>query len=271
MDKRVTNKNKNSIINEINKHAKEYSLPRLSKNASVKDVQKAKKDYQTELSSAIVNIAIRQGNTTLSSIYGKDLIKSEDKELKRLGRFAEQLAEAKRQSDKHLDPSQKAFLERGNLNVLGYGNENLIDEFDKTKNDKQVLELIEKVKKQDPRKIYYDKQIGTFENIFQKIELYREEDLDKLKEKLREMNFLDLKKNTDSLLQSLEIYGSDQVRVGQGDDETELANARLDDTLIRLGLVKGKEKQQKIADSKSILNKYEERTRKAREEEKSKK
>ena len=73
-----------------------------------------------------------------------------------------------------------------------------------------------------------------FSRVFQKIGIVREDDLDKVYNKLKTMDFDKMLQQSNILLESLELYGSDQLF----QDETELANARLDDMMIKLGIKK---------------------------------
>jgi hypothetical protein len=125
-------------------------------------------------------------------------------------------------------------------------------EFEKLKYPMQIDKFINEISTQDPNKIYYDKELETFKRVFQKVEATREKDINKIMDKLKTLDFQGLKDKSNYLLQSLEIYGSPDNKVGSyGDEETELANARLDDVMINLGLKKnGKRKVN------SILKKY---------------
>lgn len=252
IDRRITNDNKDSVIKEINKVVKEYGMSKISPDAKISDVTKYKNEYLERISYDITTLAINEGNRTIAEIYGRELKQSSDKDTRKLGKFSKDLANAKYQSNKHLNKGEKAFLERGNLNIEGYGNKDIVTLFEAAKTERQVKELIEHIKNNNPKDEFYNKQIDTFQKVFQKIGIVRENDINKLTNKLNNMNFLDLNDITKGLLQSLEMYGSDDNDVGiYGGEETELANARLDDMLIRLGL-----KASGQAKVNKILNKY---------------
>jgi hypothetical protein len=248
IEQRTTNDNKNSIINQMNKNAKEYGFTKISKNATVQEVNRFKNTYLERLTYDIVTLAVNEGKDIIAEINARDLKKSDDYETKRLGQFAKDLAKAKKETSRNLTSEQRQFLEKGNNNIKGFGNTDLITLFEKTKNTKQVQALIDEVKLQDAKQSYYEKQIGVFENVFQKVELKREEDLNRLKDKIRAMSLDEAQSITNQLLMSIELYDSDKQGVNV-ENETELKNARLDDMLIRLDLKKdGKQKAQKIMD-----------------------
>lgn len=244
LDTKVTNKNKDKLTRDLNRIGKDYGLQRLSKDASIKDIRDMKKLISERLGYDILDLSVREGNTTIASIEGKELKKSKDKDISKLATYAEQLAEAKRQADKKLTPSEKAFLERGNQNIKGYGNQDITTLFEGTKTKKQIQNLINEIKNSNPKEEYYNKQIDTFEKVFQKIGITRENDLEKLKDKIKSMDFIDSNSTTNYLLNSLELYGSDQE---MGQTETELANARLDSMMLKTGLkTTGKKKVDKV-------------------------
>lgn len=251
VEKRVTNENKGFIINQINKHSDDFGYGKIPKTASIREVERLKKQYQERLTYDIVTIAVEQGNTIIAEIEGRDLKKSDDFQSKRLGEFAKQLATAKKQTGKKLTKDEKNFLERGNQNIDGFGNTDIITLFEKTKTKGQALKLIADIKSQDSKKVFYDKKLDIFDRVFQKVGIVREEDLLKIRERLVAMSFQEAHDKTNYLLKSLEMYGSEQPEVGSNDDETELANARLDDILIQLG-----EKKTGVKKTEKILNKY---------------
>lgn len=249
---KVTNSNRDKLIREFNKYGGDYNFGKLSKNASLEQVRNSHKAYIERLGYDILSLAVQQGNTVIASVEGKYLKHSEDKDIKQLAKYAEKLAKAKKKSDSHLKSNERDFLEKGNLNIKGYGNEDVMTEFEKLKYPMQIDKFINEISTQDPNKIYYDKELETFKRVFQKVEATREKDINKIMDKLKTLDFQGLKDKSNYLLQSLEIYGSPDNKVGSyGDEETELANARLDDVMINLGLKKnGKRKVN------SILKKY---------------
>jgi hypothetical protein len=239
----------------MNKNAKEYGFTKISKNATVQEVNRFKNTYLERLTYDIVTLAVNEGKDIIAEINARDLKKSDDYETKRLGQFAKDLAKAKKEISRNLTTEQRQFLEKGNNNIKGFGNSDLITLFEKTKNTKQVQALIDEVKLQDAKQSYYEKQIGVFENVFQKVELKREEDLNRIKEKIKSLSLDEAQSITNQLLMSLELYDSDK-QVANHNDETELANARLDDMLIRLDLKnKGQKKVQKTLEKyKSVYS-----------------
>jgi hypothetical protein len=242
-EKRVTNDNKSSIINQINNYYKEVDPNiKLSKNASVQAVSRMKKQYLDRISYDIVTTAIVQGKDIVSEIEGRDLKMSEDFESKRLGQYAKQLARAKKESDSKLTKDQKNFFESGNVKIKGYGADNLIKLFEKAKSKKEIENIINEVKSQDPKKIYYDKQKALIDTTFQKIGITREDDLNILKEKIDNMEMKDVTNQMNYLLKTIEVFDYEKF-AKESSNETEIANARLDDLLIRNGLKKdGKRK-----------------------------
>lgn len=234
-EKRVTNENKDKLINQINKSAKDYGYQKISKNASAREVERFRKEYAERLTYDIVTLAIQQGKDIIAEIESRDLKKSNDMQTRRLGEFGKQLAKAKRESDKGLTKEEKAFLERGNNSIKGYGNTDIITLFEGTKTKKQANDLINEIKNQNARDIFYLKQLGLLEHVFQKVELYREDDLTKVKEILGKMDFESALNHTNYLLKSLDIFDSGK-QTTRNDDETELANARLDDLMVQFGL-----------------------------------
>lgn len=247
VEHRVTNENKDKIIKEINKSMGDFGYSKIPKNATVQQVNNFKKEYLERITYDIVSLAVQEGKDIVAEVEARDLRKSYDFESKRLGEFAKDLARAKKESNRNLTKEEKQFLERGNNNIKGYGNEDIITLFEKAKNKKEVQALIKSVKEQDPKNIFYEKQNKLFENVFQKVGIYREKDINKIKERINNMNMQDALNYTNDLLHSLEMFSSDQENVGSSGDETELANARLDDMLIRMNIKKtGKAKVQKV-------------------------
>jgi hypothetical protein len=118
----------------------------------------------------------------------------------------------------------------------------MVSLFENTKNGKEVQALIEKVKEQDPKKIFYDKEIELFKRTFQKVGIVRENDLNKLEEKLRSLDMKDLTSQTYDLLKTIEVFDYEKFSK-ESVDETEIANARLDDVLIKTGLKKSGKKK----------------------------
>jgi hypothetical protein len=234
-EKRVTNENKDKLIRQINKSAKDYGYQKISKNATAREVERFRKEYTERLTYDIVTLAIQQGRDITAEIESRDLKKSNDIQTKRLGEFGKELAKAKKESDKGLTKEEKAFLERGNNSIKGYGNTDIITLFEATKNKKQASELIQEIKSQNAKEIFYLKQLGLIEHVFQKVELVREDDLEKVKTILGKMDFENALAHTNYLLKSLDIFDSDK-QVSRNEDETELANARLDDLMTQFGL-----------------------------------
>jgi hypothetical protein len=250
LEQRVTKDNKDKLIKDLNKFAKDFGFSKLDKDTSINQIRAYRDKTRERLNYDILTVAIQEGNTIRAEIESRDTKKSKDSETARLSKYARQLANAKKKSDSKLNKNEKEFLEKSNQNILGYGNEDIITKFENTKTAQQALNLINSVANQNPIDNFYDKKIDTFERVFQKVGIYREEDLNKLKDKLRKMNFDEVNETTNMLLESLELYGSPDNNVGAyGDDETELANARLDDMLIRTGIKKtGERKVKKTMD-----------------------
>lgn len=240
VDITVNRNNKGDLIKRINKLMKEYGMKKISKDSNVSEVKKAQKDYLERLNYDILVQAVQEGNTVIASVYGKDTKKSKDKELSRLSKFAPKLAEAKKKSTRKLTNEEKNFLENGNFNIEGIGNKDIITLFEQTKTDTSAKKLIKDVKETDIKTEYYNKELEAFERVFQRVEITREEDLNKLKKHLNSLDMSGVAEETNYLLSSLEMYGSESQSAGRySDNETELLNARLDDLLIRTGLKKG--------------------------------
>jgi len=246
VETRVTNENKDKLINQINKSASDYGYSKLSKNASIKEVTNFKNQYKERLTYDIVTLSIQQGKSIIAEIEGRELKKSDDFQTKRLGEFAKDLADAKKKSDKKLTPDEKNFIERGNNNIKGYGNLDVMTLFENTKNDKQRKDLINEIKNQDAKEIFYDKQTEIFEKTFQKVGIVREKDINKIKDKLRNMEMKDVINQTNDLIQTIEVFDYKKFEK-EGSDETEIANARVDDVLIKMGISnKGSKKVKNI-------------------------
>lgn len=235
---RVTHENKQHLIDEINKNSFDYGYGKIKKNASVAEVTRMKNEYLDRLTYDIVTLAIERGNTIIAEIEGRDLKHSKDSENKRLGEFAKQLAKAKQSSNRNLSKEEQQFLERGNNSIKGYGNDNMIKIFENERNPKKLKEQIEEIKNQDAKSIFYKKQTELFERTFQKVGIVRENDLIKLKDKIETMSMKDALNQTNDLLKTLAIFDYQKFEK-ESVDETEIANARLDDVLIKTGLKKG--------------------------------
>ena len=242
LDTRVTNKNKNSLINEMNKYAKDYGFEKLKPSATAAEVQRAKTIYKEELGYAAVSEAVRQGNTVIAEVYGRDLRKSQDHGISKLGEYAKDLAGAKKTAMRKLSPKDLEFLDKSNINIKGFGNKDMITELEKAKNKDQIMQLVKDVKTEDPKQIFYDKSIGIFEKTFRKIGIVRAKDIEKLKSAMANMDMEQLSEHFNQLMKSLDLFPSGNQE-GYHTDETELKNARLDDMLIRVGVNKtGKRK-----------------------------
>ena len=242
LDTRVTNKNKNSLINEMNKYAKDYGFEKLKPSATASEVQRAKTIYKEELGYAAVSEAVKQGNTVIAEVYGKDLRKSQDHGISKLGEYAKDLAGSKKAAILKLSPKDLNFLEKSNVNVKGFGNKDIITEFEKAKSKEDIQQLIIDVKTENPKDIFYDKSIAMFEKTFRKIGIKRAKDIEKLKAAMSNMDMEQLSEHFNQLMKSLDLFPSGNQE-GYHTDETELKNARLDDMLIRVGVNKtGKKK-----------------------------
>lgn len=254
VETKVTKDNKGQIIKEINKNMDSFGYGKIPMNSSVATVNRMKKQYMERLTYDIVALAIQQGKDIVAEIEGRDLKKSSEYDYKRLGQFAKELAIAKKETSRNLTKEQKQFLERGNNNIKGFGNNDILTLFENTKNEKQAKELIEQVKKQNAKEVFYSKQTELLDNVFNKIGIVREDDLKLIKEKMRNMEFDKAVHYSDYLLQGLTLFESGdtgQANTSNVEDETELSNARLDDLMIQFGLKKdGIKKVQKT------LNKY---------------
>ncbi len=247
---RVTNKNKQKIINYLNRNSRFYDLNKVNKKSSISEITKVKNDLLDKLEYDILSESINTGHSLIAEMEGKEVTKNKNnfnEDTLHLAKYAGDLSKAKRESDKNLTDKDKKTLNEGNFNIEGYGNRDVVTEFEKKKNESEINNLIEEIKNQDVNELAYDNKIEIFKRTFQKVGITRENDLNKLEEKLRGMSFDNLLTQVNLLLQSLELYSSDQLVL----NETDLANGRLDDALIRLGIKKtGKRKVSKV------LNKY---------------
>jgi hypothetical protein len=246
-EQRVTNDNKQSIINQINKYNSQFDdYIKLTSKASVQEVNRMKKQYQERLTYDIVTLAIQQGKDIVAEIEARDLKKSADYQTRRLREFAKDLARARKETNKGLTKEEKQFLERGNANIKGFGNEDIITLFEKTKTKGQAKKLIDEIIKQDPKQLFYEKQLEIFERSFQKVGIVREEDLQKIKDKLNSMDMNEAYNQTNELLRKIEVFDYEKF-FKDNVDETEIAHARLDDVMIKMGLKKnGVKKVQRI-------------------------
>jgi len=240
LDTRLTNDNKKSMINEMNKYAKDYGYSKLKPTATFSEVQRTKTIYKEELGYAAVSEAVKQGNTVVAEVYGRDLRKSQDHGISKLGEYAKDLAGSKKVAMRKLSPKDLEFLDKANFNIKGFGNKDMISEFEKTQNKDQIQKLINDVKTENAKQIYYDKTIGTFEKTFVKVGITRAEDIEKLKAAMAEMPMDKLEEHYNYLMKTLdELYPTNGAHYASEDNDTELANTRLDDMMIRLGLNKG--------------------------------
>jgi hypothetical protein len=252
---KITKDNKDKAIRDLNKISKEYGLGTLSKSSNVSEIKSFKKSLSERIAYDVIGLAVQEGNITMAFKYNRDFKNAKDPEVKRLAKFGEKLATAKHYSDRHLKGNEKQFLENGNVNIKGYGNLDMLTLFERTKNNKDVNKLINEVKNNNPKNEFISKELDIFDTVFQRIGITREDDIQKLKDKLISMGMDGIKDQTNYLFESLETYDSDQNTVGKyNGDETELLNARLDDMLIKLDLQKGG--MRKVS---KTLNKYKNR------------
>lgn len=252
LEQRTTNQNLNKVIKELNKYSNGYGFAPIPKTANVKQVNHAKKIYDTRLAYDIVTKAIEEGNTVVASTYNVDLKKSDDTEDHKLSEYAVRLAQAKKLSNRHFKKEdKKEIIENGNQHIKGYGNEGMMKLFEESKSKTGIEKLIKEISSQDPKQIFYDKKLKTFEKTFQKIEGRRADDIAKVKEHLSNLPMDELEEKHTLLLQTLELYyNNDKEYTGKfKDEEQELANNRLDDIMIQLELKKtGKQKVKKTYD-----------------------
>lgn len=248
---RITKENRNKVINYLNKNAKDYDLKRLTKKSTISDITKVKNELLDKIEFDILSEAINTGHNLVAEIESREVNKNKSNykvDTLHLAKYGKELSNAKHNAIKNVSPETLKKIEKGNFNVKGFGNRDVVSEFEKLKTEEDIKDLIKEIENQDTNEVLYDSKIGIFKNVFKKIGIVREDDISKLENKLRNLSFDNLLQQTNILLQSLEIYSSDQEIL----DETELANARLDDALIRLGIVKNG--SQKV---KKLLKKYE--------------
>lgn len=248
LNTRVTNKNKDAIINKINKLAKSYGFQKMNKNSSLNDVRSAKNYYSERMGYDILTLSIQQGNITTTELIAKDLKNSMDSDTRNLAKFGKKLAMAKQRQNSYISNDEEEFLSRGNLNIKGFGELDVITMFENAKNKKERDTLINEIYTSNPKEEFYNGEIDVFKRVFRKVGLTREDDIKKVIENLNNSSMEELTDKTNNLIQTLELYGSPNNSVGKWDgDETELANARLDDMMIRMGLLKtGKRKVNKV-------------------------
>lgn len=237
---RVTKENKRAILNKINRQAENYGFQKLNSNASLNDIRNARNYYVDRMGYDVLTLAIQEGNVLTSEMVAHELKHSMDEDTKRLAEHSKELARAKQRQNSYLKNNEKDFMERGNLNIKGYGEKDIITLFENTKNKTEIKQLVNEIYNSNPKDEYYNKELDTFRKVFTRVGITREEDIDKLIAKLGSGTMENLTEKTNYLIQSLELYDSDQFDVGShGGDETELINARLDDMLVRTGLKKG--------------------------------
>lgn len=248
LNTRVTNKNKDAIINKINKLAKSYGFQKMNKNSSLNDVRSAKNYYSERMGYDILTLSIQQGNITTTELIAKDLKNSMDSDTRNLAKFGKKLAMAKQRQNSYISKDEEEFLSRGNLNIKGFGELDVITMFENAKNKKERDTIINEIYTSNPKEEFYNGEIDVFKRVFRKVGLTREDDIKKVIENLNNSSMEELTDKTNNLIQTLELYGSPNNSVGKWDgDETELANARLDDMMIRMGLLKtGKRKVNKV-------------------------
>lgn len=241
---RITNSNKDKIINKLNYYGKDIpNFEKISKDISVNDLAKLKKVFIEKQAYEVVGMAINRGNTIITQANKKILEKSQDVEVSRLGEYSFKLAKAQKSNLSKLNKNEKELIDTSNFNILGLGNKDIVSQFEKTSTKIQVEKLINTVSRQNPIDEFHDKNFDTLERVFQRVNIVRRDDLNKIK-KYMEVQGVD--KSTEVmnyLLKSLDMYGSSQSKYGKREDEQELLNNRVDDLLIKTGMKKGGQKK----------------------------
>lgn len=242
---RVTNKNKEQLRRMLNNYGRGTGLNWIPKKASVRELQQYKKDYLERNAYDVLTIAIDEGNKIITHEYARDFKKTKDKDLRLLTEHGEKLAKAKYTSDRKISLKQKNFLNMSNQGVIGYGEKDIITLLENAKNKKEIDELAITLMEQDPVEEYKDNNYEIFDRVFQKVGIVRENDLDKVKEFLDELDVYEFNNAVNKLMESIEIFDSDKQNTRYG-NETDLANARLDDLMIQYGIKKGISKLSKV-------------------------
>lgn len=248
---KVTNNNKSKLINKLNKIAQSYGFGKLSKKATLSDVRNTKNMYSERMGYDILTLSIQEGNVLTTEIVAKELKNTKDIDTKKLVDYGTKLARAKQRQNSYLTKKEVSFMDRGNLEIKGFGELDIITLLEKAKNKKEINQLVNEIYTSNPKEQYYNGMTESFKRVFQKVELTREGDLEEVIKELEKRKMEDLTDKTNYLLQTLEIYGSPDNMVGEWDgDETSIANARLDDMMVRLGLKKNLNK-----DSRKVISK----------------
>ena len=233
---RITNENRDKVMKYMRRIGKDYDINFSSKD-TIKEITRKRNDLIDELNYEIMSRSINEGLYLVAESEGKEIMKNKkaakDDTLK-LAKWGKELAKEKNKLIKKLKNVNKDIIENGNFNVEGFGNKDIISQFENLKTEKEIKKYINSLDESNPRDDVYNNTREMFSRVFQKIGIVREDDLDKVYDKLKTMEFDKMLQQSNILLESLELYGSDQLF----QDETELANARLDDMMIKLGIKK---------------------------------
>lgn len=241
---RVTNENKESFRRLLNNYGRGTGLNWIPKSANVRELQQAKKAFLERNAYNILGLTVDEGNTILAHEYSRDFKKANDKDVQHMAQYAEKFAKAKHEMDKKLTVKEKNFLNMSNQGVLGYGDLDIVTIIESGKYKKKLDELAVDLLEYDPLEDMKDKNFVTVDRVFQRVGIRREDDLDKVKEKLSNLDVYEFNNAMNYLLESLEIFDSDKQ--GMRSSEELLLNARLDDFMIKTGVKKGRSKLKKV-------------------------
>lgn len=242
---RVTNDNKEKLRRMLNEYGRGTGLNWIPKKSSVRELQQYKKAYLERNAYDVLTLAIDEGNKIITHEYTRDYKKTKDKDLKLLTEHGDKLAKAKYKSDRKISLKQKNFLNMSNQGVIGYGEKDIITLLENAKNKKEIDELAITLEEQDPVEEYKDNNYEIINKVFQKIGIVRESDIDKVKDFLDDLDVYEFNNAINKLMESIEIFDSDKQNTRYG-NETDLANARLDDLMIQYGIKKGRSKLKKV-------------------------
>lgn len=241
---RVTKDNKNKVLNYMRKIGKDYDIKFSSKD-SIREITTKKNQLLDEMNYEIMSRSINEGLYLVAESEGNEIKKNKKaaKDTLKLAKWGKDLAFEKNKLIKKLKNVDSEKLEHGNFNINGFGNMDIISQFENLKSDEEIKNYLKRLDESEPREEVYNNTRVMLSRVFQKIGIVRESDLDKVYDKLKTMSFDKMLQQSNILLESLELYGSDQLI----QNETELANARLDDMMIKLGIKKtGKAKVKKV-------------------------
>ena len=234
---KITKGNKEKAFKQLKSISKNFSdVNQPTKGMNVSELKKLKKALIERNGYDILVESVRTGKHIIAERYAEDLKKSQDKDIKRLAENSKKLSNAMYNLERRTNKETKKILQNSNYHILGYGDRDIITEFENTKNQGQVNKLVKKIENVNANKDLADYNKTIVNRVFGKINVVEEKDIKKIQAYLDKNSPTKQKLLIDYLMESLELYGSDSR---QETRETELAKNRLNDVMIKFGMKKG--------------------------------